>query len=179
MLMRREGSGALAGQTVSAASGIEIALYDPVGRILETPVCSLPGGRFRDKVRLYRTPHLPKGNIAEPQAWRDQVLRHVLKWSWTAFQLQGDGIPPRLNRQYKEPGHDRFNRNLDDSNLHERVSDLADFIPSGRQRITRRAPWEPPHRRMQRLLCAGSESTYSPIGSTITPCTLREGRCPA
>src|SRR6202142_3915757 len=55
MLMQSAGAGAIAGVTVSAASGIEIALWDLCGRILETPVCNLLGGRFRDRIRFYRT----------------------------------------------------------------------------------------------------------------------------
>jgi L-alanine-DL-glutamate epimerase-like enolase superfamily enzyme len=55
MLMQSAGAGAIAGVTVTAASGIEIALWDLCGRILQTPVCNLLGGRFRDKVRFYRT----------------------------------------------------------------------------------------------------------------------------
>ena len=113
MLMRSAGSGAIGGQTVSAAAGIEIALWDLVGRILETPVCNLLGGRFRDKVRFYRTMQLPKGNIADPQAWRDQVAEaRAEKWKWTAFKFQGDGIPGRLDPGNKVPGHDPFTRGL-------------------------------------------------------------------
>src|SRR5579864_4608401 len=59
MLRDSAGAGAIAGVTMTAASGIEIALLDLVGRILETPVCNLLGGRFRDKVRFYRTMQMP------------------------------------------------------------------------------------------------------------------------
>src|SRR6476661_6772928 len=55
MLMQSAGAGAIAGVTVSAASGIEIALWDLAGKLLETPVCNLLGGRFRDRIRFYRT----------------------------------------------------------------------------------------------------------------------------
>src|SRR5690242_18218505 len=57
MLMRSAGAGAIAGVTMTAASGIEIALWDLAGRLLETPSCNLLGGRFRDRVRFYRTIH--------------------------------------------------------------------------------------------------------------------------
>jgi L-alanine-DL-glutamate epimerase-like enolase superfamily enzyme len=55
MLMMSGTVGATGGQTVSAASGVEIALWDLVGRLLETPVCNLLGGRVRDRVCLYPT----------------------------------------------------------------------------------------------------------------------------
>src|SRR5437879_9422884 len=53
------GAGAIGGITITAASGIEIALWDLAGRILQTPVCNLLGGRFRDRVRFYRTLQAP------------------------------------------------------------------------------------------------------------------------
>ena len=125
MMMRSAGAGAIGGQTVSAASGIEIALWDLVGRILETPVCNLLGGRFRDRVRFYRTLQLPHGNIAEPAAWRDQVqAAQAEKWKWTAFKFQGNGIPPRLDPQFKEPGHDPFTRNLETKDIRKIVTGM-------------------------------------------------------
>ena len=36
-----------------AVSGIEMALWDLAGKILEVPTSTLLGGRFRDKVRVY------------------------------------------------------------------------------------------------------------------------------
>src|SRR5688572_25721533 len=72
MLMRSAGQGAIAGITVTAASGVEIALWDLAGRLLQTPVCNLLGGRFRDRVRFYRTLQVVK-NVEDMQAWRDQI----------------------------------------------------------------------------------------------------------
>jgi hypothetical protein len=69
VLMRNAGAGAIAGITVTAASGIEIALWDLAGRILETPVCNLLGGRFRDRVRFYRTMQNPT-NVNDPASWK-------------------------------------------------------------------------------------------------------------
>src|SRR6478735_12394497 len=71
-LMRSAGAGAIAGVTVTAASGIEIALWDLVGRLLETPVCNLLGGRFRDRIRFYRTLQVAE-RVEDPNAWREQV----------------------------------------------------------------------------------------------------------
>jgi L-alanine-DL-glutamate epimerase-like enolase superfamily enzyme len=112
MLMESAGAGAIAGVTVTAASGIEIALWDLAGRLLDTPSCNLLGGRFRDRVRFYRTmPAVDKPE--DPQAWREQVRQaKAEKFGWTAFKFQGDGIPPRADPDYKEPGHDRYTRGL-------------------------------------------------------------------
>jgi len=112
MLMRSAGVGALAGVTVTAASGIEIALWDLAGRILETPACNLLGGRFRDRVRFYRTLQA-LDEVENLQAWRDQVQEAKAEpFGWTAFKFQGDGIPPRADPDYSEPGHDPYTRNL-------------------------------------------------------------------
>ena len=113
MLMESAGAGAIGGATVSAASGIEIALWDLAGRILQTPSCNLLGGRFRDKVRFYRTTQVPKEHPEDLASWRDLVHRtRAERWGWTAFKFQGDGIPRVLDPQYQQPGHDRYLRNL-------------------------------------------------------------------
>src|ERR1700722_14943405 len=46
VLMRSAGAGAIGGVTVTAASGIEIALFDLVGRLFDAPVANLLGGKF-------------------------------------------------------------------------------------------------------------------------------------
>ena len=112
MLMRSAGAGAIAGVTVTAASGIEIALWDLVGRLLNTPACNLLGGRFRDRVRFYRTLQVVK-DPEDMQQWRAQVREaKAEKFGWTAFKFQGDGIPPAADPEYKEPGHDPYTRGL-------------------------------------------------------------------
>lgn len=112
MLMRSAGAGALAGVTVTAASGIEIALWDLAGKLLQTPSCNLLGGRFRDRVRFYRTMPSVK-NPEDMQQWRNQVREaKAEKYGWTAFKFQGDGIPPAADPEYKEPGHDPYTRGL-------------------------------------------------------------------
>lgn len=45
--------GALAGNLVTAMSGIEIALWDISGKALGVPIYRLLGGKFRDKIRVY------------------------------------------------------------------------------------------------------------------------------
>ncbi len=112
MLMLSAGAGAQSGVTVTAASGIEIALWDLAGRILETPSCNLLGGRFRDKVRFYRTTQAVQ-DVEDMSQWRDLVQQSKAeKFGWTAFKFQGDGIPPKADPTYSEPGHDRYTRGL-------------------------------------------------------------------
>ena len=55
MLRSTGGAGSQAGVTVTAISGVEIALWDLAGKILGVPVCKLLGGQYRDGVRAYWT----------------------------------------------------------------------------------------------------------------------------
>jgi len=127
MLMRTYGAGAQSGIAVTAASGIEIALWDLAGRILETPSCNLLGGRFRDRVRFYRTTQAPE-KVEDMGAWRALVQESKAeKFGWTAFKFQGDGIPPRADPEYKEPGHDRYTRGLTIQDL-RRIGKAMDTV---------------------------------------------------
>jgi|SRR5947209_8197138 len=112
MLMRSAGAGAIGGATVSAASGVEIALWDLAGKILETPVCNLLGGRFRDRIQFYRTMQLPD-RVSDPGSWREMVHQaKAEKFGWTAFKFQGDGVPTAADPDFRETGHDPYARNL-------------------------------------------------------------------
>ena len=125
MLMKSAGAGAIGGVTVTAASGIEIALWDLAGRLLETPVCNLLGGRFRDRVRFYRTLQVPPGDVSDMNSWRRLVRESKAeKWNWTAFKFQGDGIPPNADKEYREPGHDPFARNLTNRDIRRIVTTM-------------------------------------------------------
>ena len=125
MLMRNAGAGAIAGVTVTAASGVEIALWDLAGRILETPVCNLLGGRFRDRVRFYRTMQNPP-DVNDPASFRDHVRSaRAEKFGWTAFKFQGDGIPPRADPDFREPGHDPYLRNLTTRDIRRIVTGMT------------------------------------------------------
>jgi L-alanine-DL-glutamate epimerase-like enolase superfamily enzyme len=117
MILLTAGAGSQSGVTVTAASGVEIALWDLAGRILETPSCNLLGGRFRDRVRFYRTLQVVD-NVEDLGQWRAQVQQaRAEKFGWTAFKFQGDGIPRRVDPEYKEPGHDAYTRGLTNQDL--------------------------------------------------------------
>jgi len=34
------------------------------------------------------------------------------KFGWTAFKFQGDGVRPKADPEFREPGHDPYSRNL-------------------------------------------------------------------
>jgi len=53
LVQEMSGHGGTTGKVVTAASGIEIALWDAAGKILDLPVYQLLGSRYRDRVRIY------------------------------------------------------------------------------------------------------------------------------
>jgi L-alanine-DL-glutamate epimerase-like enolase superfamily enzyme len=60
MVQETSGHGGTTGKVVTAASGIEIALWDAAGRILGLPTYQLLGGKYRDEVRIYCDCHAGK-----------------------------------------------------------------------------------------------------------------------
>ena len=58
--------------TIRLCSGIDIALWDLAGKILNQPVSKLLGGNFRDKLKLYsHCPH--QGNFMNREEWRHRA----------------------------------------------------------------------------------------------------------
>ena len=114
LLFLNGGYGAQGGITMHAASGIEIALWDLAGRLIGVPVCDLLGGKFRDKVRFYRTLQAPASHPEDPKSWGDQVADAKANnpYGFTAFKVQGDSVPRTADPQFKEPGHDFYTNQL-------------------------------------------------------------------
>ncbi|MBK34323.1 MAG: mandelate racemase [Gemmatimonadetes bacterium] len=67
-------NGALAGNVVTAMTGIEIALWDLAGKALNVPVYRLLGGKFRDKIRLYCDCHAGRDELPESYAKRAKEI---------------------------------------------------------------------------------------------------------
>jgi len=73
------------GAIVSAVAGIDIALWDVVGKILETPVYQLLGGRVHDKIPAYASgffgkggrPLTPAESADEAKSYADQGFKGV------------------------------------------------------------------------------------------------------
>jgi L-alanine-DL-glutamate epimerase-like enolase superfamily enzyme len=130
LLLFNGGYGAIAGVTVQAATGVEIALWDLAGRLLQTPVCNLLGGRFRDKVRFYRTLSSPPADHPElADSWRKQAHDAVANnpFGFTMFKFQGDSVAPTADPTFSEPGHDRYTNQLTNRDIRRLVErmDLA------------------------------------------------------
>ncbi|MDS0295537.1 mandelate racemase/muconate lactonizing enzyme family protein [Halogeometricum luteum] len=62
------GHGGTTGKVVTAASGIEVALWDVAGKILDLPVYQLLGSKYRDEVRLYCDCHAGEAYAVEDGA---------------------------------------------------------------------------------------------------------------
>ncbi len=123
-LFMNGGYGAIAGITVQAASGIEIALWDLAGKLIGVPVCDLLGGRFRDKVRFYRTLSSPPDkDPALPESWRKQAHDALANnpFGFTAFKFQGDSVPTTADPNFSEPGHDRYTNQLTNRDIRRLV----------------------------------------------------------
>lgn len=56
---------------VQVLSGIDMALWDLAGKLLQQPVATLLGGAFRDGLELYS--HCPQGDFTDPGAWPDRA----------------------------------------------------------------------------------------------------------
>ena len=79
-------AGAQGGQYVTALTGIEIALWDLVGKALELPIYQLLGGKFRDRVRMYCDSDMddPMGHEA------DRKLEWIKSEGFTAMKMDID-----------------------------------------------------------------------------------------
>ena len=94
-----------------AMSGIEMALWDLAGKLLNVPTHTLLGGKFRDRVRLYD--HSRPGDFFDKGACRD--------WAQRVMESpNGIGIhkfDPLRNRPGDDPGRDPSNRMLSSDEL--------------------------------------------------------------
>ncbi len=67
------GQGSRSGSLTGAISGIETALWDLAGKILNVPVYVLLGGKFRDRVLVYHDTGSP--NTTDPRPWVQEAQR--------------------------------------------------------------------------------------------------------
>lgn len=58
-------------RTMQTYSGIDIALWDLAGKLLNQPVSKLLGGNFRERIRLYS--HCGGGDFLDKAAWHDRA----------------------------------------------------------------------------------------------------------
>jgi L-alanine-DL-glutamate epimerase-like enolase superfamily enzyme len=87
------------------------------------------GGRFRDKVRFYRTLSAPARNPAEAASWGQQAAEAKANnpFGFTAFKFQGDSVPTTADPNFSEPGHDRFTNELTNRDI-RRLVERMDLV---------------------------------------------------
>jgi galactonate dehydratase len=84
------------GRQTRVYSGIDMALWDLAGKMLNLPVSKLLGGNFRDEIALYS--HCPGGDFQSKEEWRKR-----------AAQLKAD---PRGFRAFKVDIHNALGWNM-------------------------------------------------------------------
>jgi len=133
LVQKMSGEGSIGGVTVTAISGIEVALHDLAGKILEMPAYQLLGGKYRDKVRVYCDCHT--ADEADPIACADEAERVVEELGYDALKFDLD-VPS---------GHekDRANRHLRGVEIDHKVSIVKAVTEDVRRGLDR---WSHCHR---------------------------------
>jgi gluconate/galactonate dehydratase len=125
LIQKMSGEGSVEGVTVTAISGIELALHDLAGKLLDVPAYQLLGGKYRDEVRVYCDCHT--ASEADPEACADEAERVVEDLGYDALKFDLD-VPS---------GHemDRANRHLRPAELRHKV----DIVEAVTERVGDRA----------------------------------------
>jgi gluconate/galactonate dehydratase len=126
LVQTMSGEGSVEGVTVTAISGVELALHDLAGKLLDVPAYQLLGGKYRDSVRVYCDCHTEEG--ADPEACADEAGRVVEELGYDALKFDLD-VPSghekdRANRHLR-PGEVRHKAEIV-KQVTERVGDRAD-----------------------------------------------------
>jgi len=126
LVQKMSGEGSVEGVTVTAISGIEVALHDLAGKVLDVPAYQLLGGKYRDDVRVYCDCHTEAE--ADPEACADEAERVVEDLGYDALKFDLD-VPSghekdRANRHLR-PGEIRHKAEIVER-VTERVKDRAD-----------------------------------------------------
>ena len=105
LVQKMSGEGSVSGKVISAISGIETALHDVSGKLLDVPAYQLVGGKYRDEVRVYCDLHTE--NKADPQACAAEAERVVSTLGYDAIKFDLD-VPSghekdRANRHLRGP----------------------------------------------------------------------------
>lgn len=94
IIQETSGHGGTTGKVVTAASGIEIALWDLAGKLLDLPVYQLLGGKYRDRIRMYCDCHAGDAYALEDgyHAPADDDAYDPEAYAGTAREVTGEGF---------------------------------------------------------------------------------------
>ncbi|WP_101295951.1 mandelate racemase/muconate lactonizing enzyme family protein [Halegenticoccus soli] len=126
LVQKMSGEGSISGKVISAISGIELALHDIAGKLLDVPAYQLLGGKYRDEMRIYCDCHTE--DEANPDACADEAERVVEELGYDALKFDLD-VPSgfekdRANRHLRKPEIDHKVEIVE--KVTERVGDRAD-----------------------------------------------------
>jgi D-galactarolactone cycloisomerase len=82
------------GLAVQALSGLEVALWDLMGKATGRPVCQLLGGRVRDRVQAYATGLYYYPTAPDPTAAREDEARGYVEQGYRAMKMKVGGLSP-------------------------------------------------------------------------------------
>jgi gluconate/galactonate dehydratase len=126
LVQKMSGEGSVEGVTVTAISGIEVALHDLAGKLLDVPAYQLLGGKYRDAVRVYCDCHTAEE--ADPEACADEAERVVEELGYDALKFDLD-VPSGLEKdranRHLRPGEIRHKAEIVEA-VTKRVNDRAD-----------------------------------------------------
>jgi gluconate/galactonate dehydratase len=125
LVQKMSGEGSIEGVTVTAIAGIEIALHDVAGKVLDVPAYQLLGGKYRDKMRVYCDCHA--GEEKDPTANADEAERVVEELGYDALKFDLD-VPSGFEK-------DRANRHLRNHEIRHKV----DIVREVTERVGDRA----------------------------------------
>ena len=90
-------SGWVGGLAVQALSGLEVALWDVMGKATGRPVCQLLGGRVRERVMAYATGLYYVPTAPDPTAARVEEARGYVAAGYRAMKLKVGGLTPEAD----------------------------------------------------------------------------------
>ncbi|MCC6176984.1 MAG: mandelate racemase/muconate lactonizing enzyme family protein [Chloroflexi bacterium] len=79
---------------VQAWSGLEVALWDLMGKATGRPVCQLLGGRVRDRIMAYATGLYYAPTASDPSAARQAEARGYVQAGYQAMKMKVGGLTP-------------------------------------------------------------------------------------
>jgi L-alanine-DL-glutamate epimerase-like enolase superfamily enzyme len=128
MILRTGGAGAIGGVTITAISGVEIALWDLAGRLLGAPVCKLLGGQYRTGVRVYLTSS--PDNLLDPAScreWAAMVKQHPFGFTAVKPYFLRLGDPQDKKYESILPNPYQTNRQLTNRDLDNNAKGFANI----------------------------------------------------
>jgi L-alanine-DL-glutamate epimerase-like enolase superfamily enzyme len=100
---------------LAAIGGVETALWDLVGKIMEAPVYQLLGGKYRQRIRLYAD--VGHGRTNTPEGWAERIREGVAD-GYQAIKFDIDNSANELRQ-------DMVNRELSSAELRKMTSLVA------------------------------------------------------